>query len=124
MADVRAIHEKLMEIAMLGDAAWFQENPDRRIRARKAVSMEFNRDLGRAPAGMAWYALVLEAQPGARMRQPVALPSDIVLNTMGDQDLYAIFMKAAPAEAGDMLRKLRSAKLPDAPLSAPPGKLR
>jgi len=59
--------------AASGDAAWFGKNPDRRIRIRQAVASEFSEEIGRAPVGMQWFALVLEAQPGARVRQPVAL---------------------------------------------------
>lgn len=121
MADIRAIHDKLIEIATLGDAAWFAAHPDRRIRIRKAVAMEFNRDLGPAPDAMEWHTLVLEAQPGARLRQPVALRIGTLLDEMGDEDLYAIFMRAAPAEAREALKTLRSTKLPGAPTSVPSG---
>lgn len=120
MPAIRAIHEQMIEIATLGDAAWFAANPDRRIRIRKAVTMEFDRNLGGAPDGMEWHALVLEAQPGARVRQPVALLAGTPLAEMGDEDLYAIFMRAASPEAREMLKTLRSTKLAGAPISVAP----
>jgi hypothetical protein len=114
MVDARA-QEKLVEIAMLGDAAWFQDNPDRRMRIRNAVPMEFNGDLGAPPTGMAWRTLVAEAQPGARLRQPIALAAAAEVAAMGDNELFALFMKVATPDVLYALKRLRAAKLPDDP---------
>jgi len=115
MVEVRAIHERVIELATLGDAAWFESNPDRRIRIRNAVPMEFNAAMRQPPVGMVLHTLVLEAQPGVRMRQPVALSANVAIEELGDEELFALFVQVAPPEAKGMLKKLRAAKLPGAP---------
>ena len=115
MVEVRAIHERVIELATLGDAAWFEDNPDRRIRIRNAVPMEFSEDVGPSAPGMLLRTLVLEAQPGVRMRQPVALSAGIPIDGLDDEELFSLFMQVAPREAKDMLGKLRSRKLPGTP---------
>ncbi len=111
MGDIRALHERVIEIATQGDSAWFESRPDRRLRLRNAVSMEFNRNLGEPPVGMTWRAIVVEAQPGVRARQPVALPIGVENDSMAEEDLFRLFMQAAPKEAKDMLVQLRRVKL-------------
>lgn len=112
MVEMRAIHERMIELATLGDAAWFESNPDRRIRIRNAVAMEFNDDIEPSPSGMRVQTLVLEAQPGVRMRHPVALSSAVEIDALGDEELFALFMQVAPSTAKDALKKLRSTKIP------------
>lgn len=114
MPDATAIPDRLTEIALLGDAAWFAEHPERRIRIRKAVASEFDGSAGAAADGAVWHVLVLEAQPGARMRQPVALAAGTATDAMTDEQLFAIFMQVAPPEAMETLRRLRATKLPGA----------
>lgn len=116
MGEIRALHERVIEVATQGDAAWFEKRPDRRIRLRNAVPMEFNQDLGQPPEGMTWRALVVEAQPGVRARQPVALPIGIDNETMGEDEMFKLFMQAAPKEAKSMIDKLRRVKLPGSPV--------
>ena len=111
--EVRSIEALVVEVATQGDAAWFDKHPDRRIRIRPAVSMEFNEDVGSAPVGMQWFALVLEAQPGARIRQPVALSIGFNVEDMDDSALFSLFQQAAPPSAKEILGQLRSAKLPE-----------
>lgn len=118
MAEIRALNEKIIEIATQGDAAWFEKHPDSRLRMRNAVAMEFNRNLGEAPVGMTWRAIVLEAQPGVRMRQPIALPMGVRNDDMDDEQLFALFMQVAPAEAKGMVKQLRGLKLPGSPKPA------
>ena len=115
MVEVKALHERVIEVATQGDAAWFDQRPDRRIRLRNAVPLEFNRDLGEPPVGMTWRAIVIEAQPGVRARQPVALPLGIDNDSMAEEDLFSLFMQAAPKEAKAMLKQLRRIKLPGTP---------
>lgn len=115
MVEVRAIHERVIELATLGDAAWFEDNPDRRIRLRNAVPLEFNIMTSQPPIGMALHTLVLEAQLGVRMRQPVVLSVEVAIDALGDDELFALFMHVAPAEAKDALKKLRATKLPGTP---------
>lgn len=115
MVEVRAIHERAIELATLGDAAWFESNPERRIRIRNSVPTEFNEGISPPPSGMLVRTLVLEAQPGARLRQPVALPADVVIDELGDEELFALFVQVAPPEAKDLLKKLRITKLPGTP---------
>lgn len=110
--DVRALQERLVEIATQGDAVWFEKNPDRRIRIRQAVAMEFAETTRQPPVGMQWFALVLEAQPGARMRQPLALPIGFGIDDLDDSALFSLFQQAAPAGAKALLTKLRATKLP------------
>lgn len=114
MADTMTLQMRMIEIATQGDAAWFETHPDNRIRIRNAVAGEFNEDFGQAPVGMSWRAIVLEAQPGMRMRQPVALPLHVD-NDLSDQDLFALFMQAAGPEAKDIISRLRKVN----PLSVP-----
>ncbi|WEK00198.1 MAG: hypothetical protein P0Y59_00410 [Candidatus Sphingomonas phytovorans] len=115
MIEVRPINERVIELATLGDAAWFESNADRRIRIRNAVPMEFNAVTSQLPAGMTLHTLVLEAQRGVRMRQPVALSAEVAIDELGDDELFALFMQAAPIEAKDALKKLRSTKLSGIP---------
>lgn len=117
MGEIRALHERVIEVAKQGDAAWFESRPDRRLRLRNAVPMEFNRDLGEPPVGMTWRAIVVEAQPGVRARQPVALPLGVENDSMAEEDLFSLFMQAAPAEAKGMLTQLRRVKVSGAPES-------
>ncbi|MET4664986.1 hypothetical protein [Sphingomonas sp. PvP056] len=114
MNKVRAIHEWVIELATRGDAAWFESNPDRRIRIRRAVPMEFNAAISQPPVGMMLHTMVLEAQPGARIRQSVALSADITIENLGDEELFTLFVRVAPPEAKGILKKLRAAKLPGA----------
>ena len=111
MAGITALQQRMIEVATQGDAAWFDRHPDNRIRIRNAVDREFPTDFGPAPVGMSWRAIVLEAQPGVRLRQPVALPLHIG-NDLGDHDLFALFMQAAGPDARDMVRQLRGVRLP------------
>lgn len=108
----RSIHDRMLEVATQGDATWFEKNPDRRIRIRQAVASEFADDIGQSPVGMQWFVLVLEAQPGARIRQPIALPIGFDISEMDDGALFSFFKQAAPVEALDLLNKLRATKLP------------
>jgi len=112
-----SIDEQMIEIVTQGDAAWFEVHPDNRIRIRNAISGEFNEDFGPAPVGMSWRAIVLEAQPGVRMRQPVALPLHVG-NDLNNHDLFSLFMQAAGPEAKGMVSQLRALKLPSKPKPA------
>lgn len=110
--EVRSIQSLVVEVATQGDAAWFDKHPDRRLRIRQAVATEFNEDVGSAPVGMQWFALVLEAQPGARIRQPVALSIGFDIEGLDDGALFSLFHQAAPHGAKKIIAQLRSAKLP------------
>ncbi len=110
--EVRSIEALIVEVATQGDAAWFDKHPDRRLRIRQAVAMEFNEDVGSAPVGMQWFALVLEAQPGARIRQPIALSIGFDVEDIDDGALFNLFQQAAPIGAKKILGQLRSTKLP------------
>ncbi len=105
------INKQMIEIVTQGDGAWFEAHPDNQIRMRNAVNGEFNEDFGPAPVGMSWRAIVVEAQPGARMRQPVALPLHVG-NDLDDHDLFALFMQAAGPEAKGLVSQLRGLKMP------------
>lgn len=118
MAELRALNERVIQIATQGDAAWFEKHPDNRLRMRNAVDMEFNRSLGPPPVGMTWRAIIVEAQPGIRMRQPIALPMGVSNDDMDDQQLLDLFMQVAPVEAAGMLTKLRNTKLAGEPKPA------
>lgn len=118
MAELRALNERVIEIATHGDAAWFEKHPDNRLRMRNAVNMEFNRNLGEPPVGMTWRAIVLEAQPGVRMRQPIALPMAVGNDDMDDAQLLDLFMQVAPVDASGLLNHLRGVKLAGKPKPA------
>lgn len=115
MAEIRALNERVIEIATQGDAAWFEKHPDNRLRMRNAIDMEFNRNLGPPPVGTTWRAIIVEAQPGVRMRQPIALPIGVSNGDLDDPQLFDLFMQVAPADAASMLTTLRGAKLPGKP---------
>ncbi|RZF61166.1 hypothetical protein EWE75_19380 [Sphingomonas populi] len=110
MAETKTLNERLTAIVTEGDAAWFAAHPDNRVRMRNAVAGEFSEEIGTAPVGMTWRCIIVEAQPGVRMRQPVALPMG-VSNDMSDHQLFALFMQAAPPQAKRMIDQLRAAKL-------------
>lgn len=118
MAEIRALNERMIDVATQGDAAWFEKHPDNRIRVRNAVPMEFNRNLGEPPVGMTWRAIVVEAQPGVRARQPVALPMTVKNDAWDDQDLFDLFVQVAGPDAKAMVDKLRAMKLPGTPKPA------
>lgn len=108
--EVRAIHEKLIEIATQGDAAWFAAHPDRRLRLRDAVRFEFNEDMGPPPSGMTARTLVVQMQPGARLRQPVAVPAGLDNDEADDDDLARLFEQVAPEQAKQIARVVRDAR--------------
>jgi len=118
VAETKTLSERLTAIVTEGDAAWFAAHPDNRVRMRNAVPSEFNEEIGTAPVGMTWRCIIVEAQPGVRVRQPVALPMTVSNDDMSDQQLFALFMQAAPPEAKRMIDQLRAAKLSGASRSA------
>ncbi len=101
-----------VEIATAGDAMWFSKHPDRRFRIRGMIPREFGDISGTAPVGMAWRTIVLEAQPGARSRQAIALPINVDIDALADADLFDLFMQVAPSGARDMIASLRKVRLP------------
>ncbi len=104
-----------IEIAMAGDASWFGKHPDRRLRIRNMVLGEFSDVGGQPPVGMAWRTIILEAQPGARSRQAIALPIGMDVDAFDDDDLFDLFLRVAPPGARTMIAALRQVKLPAAP---------
>jgi hypothetical protein len=118
VTDVKTLNGRLAAIVAEGDAAWFEAHPDNRVRMRNAVPSEFNEDTGTAPVGMTWRCIVVEAQPGVRVRQPVALPIAVSNDDMSDHQLFALFMQAAPPEAKAIISQLRGLKLLEAPNAA------
>lgn len=106
-----------VEIATAGDAFWFVKHPDRRLRIRNMVVGEFHDVDGQPPVGMAWRTIVLEAQPGARSRQAIALPLGMDVDALNDDDLFDLFLRAAPPGARKMIVALRQVKLPSVPES-------
>jgi len=118
MAELNALNERMIAIVTQGDAAWFEAHPDNRIRIRNAVPKESNEDIGTAPVGMTWRCIVVEAQPGVRVRQPIALQVPVSNDSMSDQELFALFVQAAPPDARRMIDQLRKTRLPGAPKPA------
>ncbi len=112
MVETNAMNERLAAIVTQGDVAWFETHPDNRIRMRNAVPMEFDEDIGAAPVGMTWRCIVVEAQPGVRVRQPVALPAAVGNDGMSDRELFALFVAAAPPQARRMIDQLRAMRSP------------
>jgi hypothetical protein len=108
------LQARAMEIATAGDAAWFERHPDRRLRIRNLVAGEFADVSGSAPVGMAWRTIVLEAQPGMRSRQAIALPFGLDIDMLGDADLFDLFVQVAPPGARAMIASLRKVKMPTA----------
>ncbi len=100
-----------VEIAMAGDASWFAKHPERRLRIRNMVAGEFGDVSGQPPVGMAWRTIVLEAQPGARSRQAIALPIGTDVDAFDDDDLFDLFLRVAPVGARKMIAALRQIKL-------------
>ncbi|RZM37551.1 MAG: hypothetical protein EOP67_00675 [Sphingomonas sp.] len=100
-----------MDIATAGDAAWFDRHNDRRLRIRNLVAGEFGDVSGLPPVGMAWRTIVLEAQPGARSRQAIALPLDLDIDTLDDTDLFDLFVQVALPGARATIASLRKIKI-------------
>ena len=100
-----------VEIATAGDAAWFETHLDRRLRIRNMIPSEFDDVDGLPPVGMAWRTIVLEAQPGARTRQAIALPIGTDTDVLTDRDLFELFLQVAPPGARAMIASLRKVKL-------------
>lgn len=107
-------HNIAVEIAAAGDVAWFAKNPDRRLRLRNMIPGEFSDVSGEPPVGMAWRTIVIEAQPGARSRQAIALPLAIAIDTLTDEALFELFVQVAPPGAREVIASLRKVKLPGA----------
>jgi hypothetical protein len=103
---------RVAEIAIAGDGSWFDKHPERRLRIRTMIPGEFDDVVGQAPVGMAWRTIVLEAQPGARSRQVIALPLATDTEALGDGDLFDLFLQVAPPDARAMIASLRKVKLP------------
>lgn len=101
-----------VEIATAGDGAWFDTHLDRRLRIRNMVPGEFDDVVGQPPVGMTWRTIVLEAQPGARSRQAIALPLGTDTDVLTDRDLFDLFLQVAPPGARAMIASLRKIKLP------------
>jgi hypothetical protein len=118
MVETGSMNERLAAIVTQGDGAWFEAHPDNRIRMRNAVPVEFDEDIGIAPVGMTWRCIVIEAQPGVRVRQPVALPAAVGNDGMNDRELFALFVEAAPPEAKRMIDQLRAMRAPGTPKPA------
>lgn len=108
----RGMQAQATMIATAGDAAWFAAHGDRRLRIRNMVPGEFSDVGGHPPVGMAWHTIVLEAQPGARSRQAIALPIATVATALGDEDLFELFVQAAPPGARKVIAALRKVKIP------------
>lgn len=109
-----------VEIATAGDAAWFGTHLDRRLRIRNMIPGEFDDVVGLPPVGMTWRTIVLEAQPGARTRQAIALPIGTDIDALTDRDLFDLFLQVAPPGARAMIASLRKIKLPaDGAITSP-----
>jgi hypothetical protein len=100
------------QLATAGDALWFDSHAERRLRIRNMVPGEFDDVTGPAPVGMAWRTIVLEAQPGARSRQAIALPIGTAIDDLRDEALFELFVQAAPLGARQVIATLRKMKLP------------
>ena len=85
------------------------------------VRGEFSDVGGEPPVGMAWRTIVIEAQPGARSRQAIALPLGIAIEDLTDDALFDLFVQVAPPGARQMIAALRKVKLPGtlAPTNTP-----
>lgn len=108
----QAVRTPAVAIATAGDAMWFDAHGERRLRIRNMVPGEFGDVDGQPPVGMAWHTIVLEAQPGARSRQVIALPIGTAIADFGDEDLFDLFVQVAPPGARQVIATLRKMKLP------------
>lgn len=109
-----------VDIVTAGDAAWFGTHLDRRLRIRNMVAGEFDDVVGLPPVGMTWRTIVLEAQPGARTRQAIALPIGTDTDALTDRDLFELFLQVAPPGARAMIASLRKIKLSVDRAATPP----
>lgn len=103
-----------VQIAAAGDGAWFAKHTDRRLRLRNMIPGEFSDIGGEPPVGMAWRTIVIEAQPGARSRQAIALPLGTDIEQFTDEALFELFVQVAPPGARQVIASLRKVKLPAA----------
>jgi hypothetical protein len=104
-----------VDAASRDDAAWFEAYPERNLRLRNRIPGEYEQfDAGMLPPpGMTARTLVIQAQPGVRVRQPVAIFSDIHNDDVTDAQLFAFFKENYPAESQALISKMRKIKLPD-----------
>lgn len=105
-----------VDAATEDDAAWFEANPDRLFRLRNRVPGEYEaHQIDLPPPGLTPRTLVVQAQPGVRMRQPVAVFADVRNDEVTDAQLFAFFEDTANFEMRELLAKLRKVKLPGKP---------
>jgi hypothetical protein len=90
------------------DRLFFRRRPDRTCRLRRAHRAELEtfarvsgRRLPQLPPGRAWFMLVAQVRPGARMRHPLAMPSDIETDLSEDEavSLRELCLSGNPALA-------------------------
>lgn len=106
-----------VEAASRDDAAWFAANPDRQLRLRDRIPGEYEaHQIDLPPPGLVPRTLVVEAQPGVRLRQPVTVFAQVRNDQVTDADLFAYFQETANLEMRQMVAKLRKAKLPGTPM--------
>jgi hypothetical protein len=105
-----------VEKASSDDADWFEANPTRNLRLRDRIAGEYEAfEINIPPPGTTPRTLVVQMQPGVRMRQPVAIFPHIKNDEVTDAQLFAFFQDVAPFQAKEMANKLRKVKLAGKP---------
>lgn len=105
-----------VDAASQDDAAWFEANPGRKLRLRNRIAGEYEaHQIELPPPGLTARTLVVQAQPGVRMRQPVAVFADVRNDEVTDAQLFTFFEETANLEMRQLLAKLRKVKLSGEP---------
>lgn len=97
-ADLRRLARlrKDLDTFLETDRRYFERRRDRTCRLRRAHRAEMaafatasGSPLRRLPRGGAWFMLVSQVRPGARIRQPLGMPRDVETD-LSEQDCLAL----------------------------------
>lgn len=101
---VDAIHAKVIDRTCEGDREWFEANPNRLFRLRDMIPYENNGPIEAPPDGMSWRTLIVQLEPGMRLRAILSVPAKLDNEDADDQQLASIFMPLAPKPLRKMLK--------------------
>lgn len=105
-----------VEAAADDDAGWFEAHPDRHLRLRDRIPGEYEaHQVTIPPPGLVPRTLVIQPQPGVRLRQPVAVYAHVNHDELSDAQLFAFFEESASFEIKQMVSKLRKVKMSGKP---------
>ena len=105
-----------VDVASEDDAAWFEANADRVFRLRNRIGGEYEaHQVDLPPPGMTPRTLVVQAQPGVRIRMPVSAYANVSNDGTSDAELFVFFEEVASLEMRETVAKLRKVSLAGKP---------